>query len=405
MHSRYHYPETVLPAVDRSVPLVIMKVGHHPMGHNGLFLARSAGRVGIPVIAMVESNWTPLAVSRYVGMRVPALAVDATRAEVIMVFADLQQRLGRRPVVAATDDEGAVMLDEFGEELSAYARIPAQRAGMSRWVASKAGLVYACQRADVICPRTEAPASAQDVVRFAEVAMFPVVVKNREAFTRIQAPGVTGTSVMKTQADLLRFARTYDGRHPVVLQEYLPEASRVNCIFQAYRRSHADDIVSFTGMKVRDWPVGRGESTLTRSQTDLRLKAWGEQVLRRLDYRGVCGMDVLLDTRDDTFKLIDFNPRFAANAAMFTDEDGLDLVRAYHLDMTGRWQPQRGQVDDVWFQVETKDRHSLADGHPVRYPERGTVLAFGAADDRRPRAIAGARILAGNLRAALRRRG
>mgnify|MGYP003344583859 FL=1 len=50
-------------------------------------------------------------------------------------------------------------------------------------------------------------------------------------------------------------------------------------------------------------------------------------------------MDWRFDRRDGTYKIVDFNPRVGAQFNMFDTEAGIDVVRALHLDLTGRAVP------------------------------------------------------------------
>ena len=62
-----------MPAVgfDTAVPALVVKAGRYPVHAGGLAAARSLGRVGVPVAAMVDDVATPLAQSRYVKRRLP----------------------------------------------------------------------------------------------------------------------------------------------------------------------------------------------------------------------------------------------------------------------------------------------------------------------------------------------
>ena len=376
---------------DTQVPLLICKTGRYPNHHGGLFLARSVGRMGVPVAAMVESRFTPLAVSRYVTQRYPALQVQPTADEFVARIASIARDLRVRPVLAATDDEAAVLIDENADDLAPYARVPRQVPGMSRRVATKSDLSALCTQLGVGTPRTMAPASVGEFVSFAEECRYPLVVKNEQPFSRRTRPGVDSTLVLNDADQAHDFAKLFDPQAPVIVQEYIPREHQMNLIYQGYRSSGSEQIVSFTGVKWRDWPVGSGETTLCQGVVDVPLRALGERLLDGLDYRGVCDLDVVVDRRDASLNLVDFNPRFGANAAAFVARNGLDLVRAYHLDLTGQPLPASEQVDGVFFQVEHSDRLALRGGHPDRRVAVDAVSAFTSPDDPRPGVASGVR--------------
>jgi hypothetical protein len=57
------------PELDRTVPALLVKIGHYPQHAEGLGVLRTLGRLGVPVHAMVEDRFTPAAVSRYATRR------------------------------------------------------------------------------------------------------------------------------------------------------------------------------------------------------------------------------------------------------------------------------------------------------------------------------------------------
>src|SRR5438309_3689773 len=66
-------------------------------------------------------------------------------------------------------------------------------------------------------------------------------------------------------------------------------------------------------------------------------------------------MDFRLDKRDGQYKLLDFNPRLGMNFRMFEDSGGVDVVRAMHLDLTGRKVARLPQAEGRTFVAEPYD--------------------------------------------------
>jgi predicted ATP-grasp superfamily ATP-dependent carboligase len=66
-------------------------------------------------------------------------------------------------------------------------------------------------------------------------------------------------------------------------------------------------------------------------------------------------MDWRLDRRDGQYKLLDFNPRVGAQFRLFVNRRGVDVVRAMHLDLTGRPVPADAPPDGRTFVAEQFD--------------------------------------------------
>lgn len=66
-------------------------------------------------------------------------------------------------------------------------------------------------------------------------------------------------------------------------------------------------------------------------------------------------LDYRLDRRDGRYHLLDFNPRVGAQFKLFKDTDGTDVVRALHLDLTGRTARVGAQIEGRTFVAEIQD--------------------------------------------------
>jgi predicted ATP-grasp superfamily ATP-dependent carboligase len=64
-------------------------------------------------------------------------------------------------------------------------------------------------------------------------------------------------------------------------------------------------------------------------------------------------MDWRYDERDGQYKIVDCNPRVGMNFRMFESSAAVDVVRAQHLDLTGRNIAPSQMVDNRVFIVES----------------------------------------------------
>ena len=55
----------ILPSLDTTYPVLILKASRGIIHHGAVGIARTLGRLGVPVYAVVEDSFTPLATSRY----------------------------------------------------------------------------------------------------------------------------------------------------------------------------------------------------------------------------------------------------------------------------------------------------------------------------------------------------
>lgn len=378
--------------VDRTVPGLMVKIGDYPLHHGGVGAIRSLGRLGVPMYAITEDRYTPAAASRYLkgrfvwpttGREDPERLVDG--------LLRIGRRIGRPAVLVPTDEEAAVLIAEHADVLGDRFLFPRSPAGLSRRLASKQGLHELCTEHGIPSPRAAFPQTQADIEEFAAQARFPVVAKNREAFQRRSRPAVNGTTRIADAAHLRHLAKSW-GPHPgVILQEYLPREEAEDWIVHAYFDGDSAALTMFTGVKVRSWPPHAGMTACAYVVDNPELADMTAQFIKRIGFSGIVDLDWRYDRRDKRYKLLDFNPRMGAQFRLFENEAGIDVVRAQHLDLTGRTVPEGEQRAGHRFVVENIDlpawlayrRSGYTTPHVPDRPA-STELAWLAADDMKP---------------------
>lgn len=377
---------------DRDVPGLIVKFGDYPLHHGGVGAIRSLGRLGIPMYAITEDRYTPAAASRYLR-RAFVWPTTGTEEPERLVEGLLRvgARIGRPTVLVPTDEEAAVLIAEHREELGERFLFPRVDAKLPRRLASKQGLHELCVEHGIPSPAAAFPQSYEEIVVFAESARFPIVAKNREAFVRRSQPAVNGTTRIATREGLLTLARDWGDQPGVILQEYLPREEAEDWIVHAYFDADSTPLAMFTGVKVRSWPPHAGMTANAYVVDNPELADLAARFIKQIGFSGVIDLDLRFDRRDGQYKLLDFNPRMGAQFRLFESESGIDVVRAMHLDLTGRTVPEGEQRAGHRYIVENIDLPALLayrrSGYTTPHaPARasGTELAWLAGDDLRP---------------------
>ncbi|MFI1484643.1 ATP-grasp domain-containing protein [Streptomyces sp. NPDC020747] len=377
---------------DRDVPGLIVKFGDYPLHHGGVGAIRSLGRLGVPMYAITEDRYTPAAVSRHLRQAFVWPTTGTERPErLVEGLLRVGRRIGRPTVLIPTDEEAAVLIAEHQEELADRFLFPRVEAGLPRRLASKQGLHELCLEHGIPSPESACPESYAEIEDFAAKATFPLVAKNREAFVRRARPAVRGTTRIGTREGLLALARGW-GEHPgVILQEYLPREDAEDWIVHAYFDADSTPLAMFTGVKVRSWPPHAGMTANAYVVDNPELADIAARFIKQIGFSGVIDLDLRFDRRDGQYKLLDFNPRMGAQFRLFESESGIDVVRAMHLDLTGRTVPEGEQLAGRRYIVENIDLPALLayrrSGYTTPHAPShasGTELAWLAADDLRP---------------------
>ncbi|MFE1881764.1 carboxylate--amine ligase [Streptomyces diastatochromogenes] len=377
---------------DRDVPGLIVKFGDYPLHHGGVGAIRSLGRLGVPMYAITEDPYTPAAASRYLKR---AFVWPTTGAEepghLVEGLLRIGRRIGRPTVLIPTDEEAAVLIAEHQDDLAGPFLFPRVDPALPRRLASKQGLHELCVEHGVASPSAAFPESYDEIVAFADTARFPVVAKNREAFVRRSRPAVNGTTRIATREGLLTLARDWGEQPGVILQEYLPREEAEDWIVHACFDADSNPLALFTGVKVRSWPPHAGMTANAYVVDNPELADLAARFIKQLGFTGIIDLDLRFDRRDGQYKLLDFNPRMGAQFRLFENESGVDVVRAMHLNLTGRAVPEGEQRAGHRFIVENIDLPALLayrrSGYTTPHaPAKasGTELAWLAGDDPMP---------------------
>lgn len=316
---------------------MIIKFDDNPLHHGTLGAIRSLGRAGVPVHVVHESRALPAGRSRYVRSE-NAWPEDLDGpGDAVAVLSELASEIGGRPVLLPVDDAGAVFVSEHADTLVAAYDFPQQPPNLARSLIDKHSLARLCADEDVPHPRTVRPRSWDEVVT-AEPAgdRWPVVVKRIAPWVP-SVPGLPSTSFAWSRADLRRLAARSTADDPgLLLQEYLPPSPEGDLFFHGYYDAAGTVRFSGTGVKRRSWPPYSGCTVLGQSVSDLRVFAQADALLYPLGYSGVVDVDLRFDAGSGRYHVLDVNPRIGAQHRLFQSAEGIDLVRALHLDLTGR---------------------------------------------------------------------
>ncbi|MFJ5828496.1 ATP-grasp domain-containing protein [Streptomyces sp. NPDC093089] len=396
---------------DTRVPAVLVRLDRNPFHHGTLGATRSLGRAGIPVHAVIESSTSPVARSRYLrSARARPVATSADElAGLLTRMADEITDSSSDPVLPVPlDDVSALALARHRDALGPRFLLPEQTERQLLRVADKRALAETCAALGLPHPRTELPSGADEAAAMAWSLGLPVIAKWSRPWLLPAGRGLRSTTIARSPAEVRElYARTPEAGSRLLLQELLPAGRDLDWFFHGYVDSGGRCTTGSSGRKERSWPDGAGLTAVGRWAVNPAVERTARELLDALGYRGVCDLDFRLDRATGAYHLLDFNPRPGAQFRLFADPDGLDVVRALHLDLTGRPVPPHSPAYGRRFLVENYAALSLLASPRRRYAaEPGAVrqrteFAWWAADDPGPALSMGRTWVAHQLRRVL----
>jgi D-aspartate ligase len=341
---------------DTSVAALVLNFGAYPFHQSSLGIIRSLGRVHIPVFTIQRNSLIPSGVSRYLSGKFLWRTDVQDREQFLEGIERIGKILDRPTILVPADDLSAILIAEHADDLATrfmFARPPAT---LPRTLANKRCLYELCRRLGIACPHTAFPDSREELLDLSAHMQFPAVVKATEPW--LLRKGIRSTAIVSDRQKLTDYYDNFSRQAPtttLMIQEMIPTSSSEDWFVHGYCDNRSNPIAIFTGVKLRSYPTFAGPTTLGRSVRNDVLQDQAIELFSAIGYRGIMDLDYRLDKRDGRYNLLDFNPRIGAQFRLFEDHGGIDVVRALHLDLTGRGVLSRPQIEGRTFIVEIQD--------------------------------------------------
>ncbi|MFI5449904.1 MAG: hypothetical protein ACHQ03_09120 [Candidatus Bathyarchaeia archaeon] len=296
-----------------------------------LFGARSLGRFGVPVCVVGFDPEKRVLFSRYCRWTIlcksPLFTGQSVR-ELLGVGA----RLGRKSVLMASSDQGAVFMSEHADELGERFIFPRQNSKLIRSLTNKKEMYALARKFDIPTPDSVFPQDRQDLLTN-PIPSFPIMLKQ----IRTWLPP-SSKVIVDTKDELLKnYDLMENPREPnLMLQEFVPGEDDTAWFFHGYFNENSECLFGLTAKKMRQWPAYHGETSLGVCLPNPTLERIAKKFMEAIDYRGIVGLDFRQDQRNGQYKVLDVNPRLSRNFRVLVTDNGMDIARAFYLDMIGQ---------------------------------------------------------------------
>jgi predicted ATP-grasp superfamily ATP-dependent carboligase len=289
-------------------------------------------------------------------------------------------------VAIAGDDESAVLVAEERAAIDPRLLTSNVPAALPRSLSDKVRLGELAAQAEVPYPRFIVSDDAAVLRHFAEAVGLPLVVKSPAPFARLDDPAVAATTIIHHSTDLQRWYSAATSGHQIFMQQYLAGPGKQTWYAAGVSANAGEWVPVWTGRKLVAHPPETGIGVLNVAIVREALVQHVRDLVRLVGYDGPFDTDWIIDPSEGTAHLIDFNPRRGAQFRLFQTTEGLDVVRATHMAMTGVPLPAIDQVPGIVHVVENLAVvHGVA-ALPWRHrPEEGRIeYSWIAGDDMAP---------------------
>ena len=323
-------------AVDTRTPVVVI-TGNTIVSGGSLAIARTLGRLGVTTYLVTGTGpRTPVSVSRYWRRIIRwdfSGPEDASVDFLATIGHDTATRHGAAPLLLTAEDWPAVLIERHAVALEQKFIFPKPTQPVIHRLANKWEMTALADEHDIPTPATSFPQSLADVENFLETTPFPVVLKPADPY----APRVPEKHILRSRNELMAVVdrELQFGALNFVLQEYIPGDATSVWMCNGYFGDNGMSPLVFTGRKIRQ-ASSMGVALLSVCLPQKTVQEQTRSFMTGVGYRGCVGIGYRYDERDGRFKLLDVNARISGVFRLFSAADGMDLVRACYLDLTGQ---------------------------------------------------------------------
>jgi predicted ATP-grasp superfamily ATP-dependent carboligase len=346
------------------MPVVILGCG---LG--ALAILRSLGTLSVPLFVVGDDPRSPAMRSRYCLTKYLQTFDENEPADYLRYLKGIGDAIGRRAILIPTSDRLAVFAVEHKEALQEHFIFPANDPELSRTLMSKQTMYTLALEHKVPTAETRFPQSLDDVREFAERMTLPIMLKAIHGDLLERRTGKKMVIVSSQEELISQYIELEDPALPnLMMQELIPGDDDQVYIFNGYFDENSDCLAAFTGRKIRQCPIHTGAASLGECRWYEEVASLTQRFMKEIGYKGILDIGYRLDPRDGQYKVLDINPRVGQAFRLFVADNGLDVIRALYLDLTGQAIPRSTPIDGRRWVIEDYDLASS-----FRYYQEGSL--------------------------------
>ncbi len=332
---------------------------------NGLSIARSLGRHGVPVWVTTPTNIKLASSSRYTLRTLPwPKGGNEAQAGYLSDLAERHQL--DQWVLFPTSDESAALLSKFHTALSRRFRVSTPTWDVLRWAYDKRLTYRLAAEVKVDYPSTVYPAKEADLEDVA--CAFPAILKPATHAVINRFTADKAWPVRNREELLARYRKARELVPPdlILVQELIPGGGDSQFSYAALC-CDGQPIASLTARRTRQYPIDFGYSSSFVETLDIpEIVAPSRRLLGAIRYTGLVEVEYKLDARDGRYKLLDINPRLWTWSALGV-RAGVDFPYLLWKMIVGMPVPQQtGRAGVRWVRMSTDVPaaiHGMLRGH------------------------------------------
>lgn len=303
----------------------------------GLAILRSLGSLSVPIYGVDDDPGSPVMKSRYFKKKFIKKYDEDNQDDYLDCLLRIGSEINRKTILIPTSDELSVFVADHADQLERYFTFTHNDPDLVKKLISKEGMYQLALDHDIPTPTTLFPRDFDEVKEFAEQVTFPVMLKGIFG-NRLQERTSQKMVIVRSKEELFKnYKWLEDPDSPnLMIQEYIPGGDDQVYIFNGYFNEQSECLASFTGFKIRQFPIHTGCASLGECSWIEEVANQTEDFMKKIGYKGILDIGYRLDPRDGRYKVLDINPRLGGAFRLFVAENDMDVAKTLYFDLTAQ---------------------------------------------------------------------
>jgi predicted ATP-grasp superfamily ATP-dependent carboligase len=265
------------------------------MSANGLSIARSLGRKGIPVIGLDSNAKNPGMYSSYCEHYV-CPNVSNQKDTFFDFMINVGKKLRYKGILFVTADEYIQAVSERRKELSPYFEFNFPSHDLVESFLDKEKTYKLAERLGILYPKTYSIQNGASLSSVCHDIKYPCIIKPRFSHVWREIYGERKVFIITSPSMLSEYLNKIQGDNlGIIIQEIVPGKDSDIYQFLAYANPESTLLAYFCARKLRQYPPHFGISCLTESVNDPEVIEMGNKVLKDLDFKGTISIEIKKD--------------------------------------------------------------------------------------------------------------
>ena len=222
---------------------------------------------------------------------------------------EIGDNLNHKGVLFPIADIEVTTILKHKSKLEQYYHIPMADLKITEILLNKQKFYQTLEKQGILHPKTHFPNNASELESISKEVTYPCILKPAfSEYFRI-AFNTKFFRVDSHQELIQGYRKAVSKNQEVMIQEIIPGDATQMCGFNAYYDKKFKPNGAFVYKRIREWPPVSGNGVLIGNTTIPELEQIINPFVKKINYHGIIDAEFKKDPRDDTFKLIEINPR------------------------------------------------------------------------------------------------